>query len=233
MTNNSMNGNRQSDGPATTGGAEPRLVLAPHLWPETPAGGGGEGGPVFYLSWPGWEMYLRRRLGLTPDPAAARPLLLPDLADPERDFAAIDQLVKAAGQLGAGLLSLDRGTPESLPALTEAIAGYGRSAGPEAAGPLLDDRSYLALWAANEYQAGQSRDLLAEAAARQEAMWADLKGLTDDDDDPLPTAAIDCFPEIPDARSAYAWRCWRRLAAPLLRPSDRIVPTAAEEDRAD
>lgn len=216
MTDNSVNGNLKS-----------RCLLAPHPWPEYPPGGErGAAGHVFYLSWPGWELYLRRRLALSPISGGPAPLLLPDLLSPERDFAAIDQLVKTAAELGAGLLHLSRDLPDSLPALSGAIANYSAARPAPPTGPILDDRSYLALWAVNEYQARQSRSLLAEAAAREEAMWAALKGEeapaegSGRDDDPPPPA------EEADPRTAYAWRCWRRLAAPLLSPADIILPTA-------
>lgn len=215
MTDNSMNGNLKS-----------RCLLAPHPWPEYPPdyASAENPGPVFYLSWPGWELYLRRRLSLTPHEDGPAPLLLPDLVDPEQDFAAVDQLVRSAGELGAGLLNLSRDLPESLPALTGAIANYSPVEKTTKPGPLLDDRAYLALWAVSEYQARSSQSLLAEAAARERAMWAALKG-----EEEIAFASIAEFPppeEEAYPRTAYAWRCWRRLAEPLLRPSDVILPTA-------
>lgn len=217
MTDNSMNGNLKS-----------RCLLAPHLWPEYPPDYRGtekNPEPVFYLSWPGWELYLRRRLSLTMPEAGPTPLLLPDLTNPEQDFAAIDQLVRSAGELGAGLLNLSRDLPESLPALTGAITHYSQTENTAKTGPLLDDRSYLALWTVNEYQARRSQALLAEAAARERAMWAALKG--EEENFSAPIAESDPLPEEEaDPRTAYAWRCWRRLAEPLLMPSDIILPTA-------
>ncbi len=208
-----------------------RRLLAPHLWPFRPETGAAEedGGPWFYLSWPGWELYLARRWGWKPaGPEAPRPLLLPDLTDPERDFAAIDQLIRKAAEMGAGFLALIGRPPESLAEVRGALRHYS----PEektAPAPALDDRSYLALWAATEYQARQSRDLLAETARRQKAMWAALKG---EEAEPAP-GALQAPPDgtgEPDRRAAYAWRCWRRLAAPLLRPSDILIPTAPGPD---
>lgn len=217
MTDNSMNGNLKS-----------RCLLAPHPWPEFPPkykGTEDDSRSVFYLSWPGWELYLRRRLLLTPLEDGPAPLLLPDLVNPEHDFAAIDQLVRSAGELGAGLLNLSRDLPESLPALTGAIANYSPAEKMAKTGPLLDDRSYLALWAVNEYQARRSQTLLAEAADRERAMWAALKGEEETASDSI--AESDPPPEEEaDPRTAYAWHCWRRLAGPLLRPSDIILPTA-------
>jgi len=214
MADNSMNGNHKS-----------RCLLAPHPWPLYPLDYRAEtvgSAPILYLSWPGWELYLRR-LGLSPAPDGPAPLLLPDLLSPEQDCAAIDQLVKTAGELGAAVLNLSRKVPDSLPALTGAIANYPAAKKTLLAGPLLDDRSYLALWAVNEYQARQTRSLLDEAAVRQEAMWAALKGETEaaggGNDFPPPAAEA-------DPRTAYAWRCWRRLAEPLLTPADIILPTA-------
>ncbi len=214
MADHAPNGNRKS-----------RRLLAPHPWPIRPDSGAE--GPLFYLSWPGWELYLTRRLSVTRDPDGPEPLLLPGRLDPEADFAALDQLARRAGELGAGFVNLDRRTPESVPALAEALTRY-RPGGPaseaaEPSGPLLDDRSYLALWAITEYQARQGEGLLAEAAARERAMWAALKG---EEPAAAPSSNSSSPAGEPDRRTAYAWRCWRRLAAPLLTPSDLIVPTA-------
>lgn len=217
MTDNSMNGNLKS-----------RCLLAPHPWPEYPADYKSpeeDSAPVFYLSWPGWELYLRRRLSLTPLAKGPAPLLLPDLISPEQDFAAIDQLVRSAGELGAGLLNLSRDLPESLPALTGAIANYSPAEKTVKTGPLLDDRSYLALWAVNECRARRSQALLAEASARERTMWAALKG----EEETASIAEVDRPLEEADPRTVYAWRCWRRLAEPLLRPSDLILPTAPSD----
>ncbi len=85
----------------------------------------------------------------------------------------------------------------------------------------LDDRSYLALWAVSEYQVRRSDRLLAEAAARERSMWAALKGEEESAAETPPGSPA------PDRRTAYAWQCWRRLAAPLLLASDVIVPNAA------
>lgn len=219
MTDNSMNGNLKS-----------RRLLAPHPWPIYPPDYKSDSGPAFYLSWLGWELYLQRRLALNPAADGPAPLLLPDMVSPEHDFAAIDQLVRTAGELGAGMLNLSRDLPDSLPALTGAIVNYPavKKASEEAGGPLLDDRSYLALWAVNEHQARQSQALLDEAAARERAMWAALKGEAVPappikEEDPPPA-------EEADPRTVYAWRCWHRLAAPLLQPSDLILPTAPAAD---
>ncbi len=216
--------------PTANGNRKPRRLLAPHPWPLWDGPGGDDGGgPVFYLSWPGWELFLSRRLGLAPVPGGPAPLLLPDAVSPERDFAAIDQLLRQAETLGAAVLSLDRRIPESVPALAGALRDYrpdpGQPTETVAPQPILDDRSYLALWAATEYLARQSRDLLAEAAAREQAMWAALKG--EEPEPALPSPPPD---GEPDRRAAYAWRCWRRLAAPLIRPADIIVPTAPAAD---
>ncbi len=151
-----------------------RRILAPHILPNLTASPsrGGEG-PLYYLSWPGWEIFLTRRLGLAAGPEGPRPLLLPDAADPETDFQAIDQLNMRASQLGAGLFSLAAESPESLPALLGSIRSY---RGKEKPGPVLDDRAYLALWAINEHQRRQSEALLAEARIKEKEMWAALKG---------------------------------------------------------
>ena len=218
---------------AVNGKPETRRVLAPLILPlgpdESDAALDGEAGSWFYLSWAGWELYLTRRLFLPTDRGGSSPLLLPDVRNAEEDFAAIDQLVSIAGELGTGLLGLPGRTPESLPGLTSAIRGYCPSRSSDQPGPVLDDRSYLALWAVTEYQARQSDRLLAEAAARERSMWAALKGEEADiaeKPDPLP-------PSEPDRRTVYAWRGWRRLALPLLLTSDVIVPNAPTSEEGD
>ena len=212
------------------GRSGPRRILAPLPLPPaaddkifSPAPD--QAGPLFYLSWPGWEFFLARRLGLVADPAAASPLLLPGGRGPEEDFLAIDQLVRAAGELGAGFLGRPGRTPESLPGLTSAIRGY-QPGSPGRPAPVLDDRSYLALWAVTEHQARQNDRLLAEAAARERSMWAALKGEETDDEEVVPQLP----PPEPDRRAVYAWRCWRRLAGPLLLATDIIVPNAPEAE---
>lgn len=215
MTDNSLNGNLKS-----------RCLLAPHPWPEYPPDyQAADSRPVFYLSWPGWELYLRR-LALSPVSGGPAPLLLPDLVSPEHDFAVIDQLVKTAGEMGAGVLSLSRDLPDSLPALTGAIANYPTAPKTPLAGPILDDRSYLALWAVNEYQARQAQSLLDEASDKEEAMWAALKGENEAAGDANPNHDLFPMAEEADSRTVYAWRCWRRLAEPLLTSADIILPTA-------
>jgi|GEM_PF-1958128 len=218
MTDKLMNGNLKS-----------RYLLAPHPWPEKPviqeSAGVDKSAPVFYLSWPGWELYLSRRLAWAPASDGPQPLLLPDLVSPEHDFAVIDQLVKAAGESGAGLITLNRDRPNGWVSLAEAIAHYVPAADTPRAGPILDDRSYLALWAVSEFQASRSNALLAEAAIGERAMWAALKGEESVPEPVLPDN--NQFPAAePDPRAVYAWRCWRRLAAPLIKPGDVILPTA-------
>jgi len=199
-----------------------RLLLAPRLGPWPPPGPEAPPpGPRFYLSWPGWEDYLAKRLGLAPDPRGPAPLMLP--TDPEDlALAALDQLADRAGRQGAGLWPLLVPPPEGPSALAEAIR---RPAAPAAPRPLLSDRAYLALWTLAERQAEAGAELLAEAARKERAMWAALKG---EEDAPPPLAASTPTGE-PDRRAAYAWQCWRRLAAPLLRPGDLILPTAPED----
>ena len=189
-----------------------------------------ESDSLFYLSWRGWELYLARRLGWPAARTSASALLLPDVREPEEDFAALDQLVHTTRELGAGLLGLPGGTPESLPGLTAAIRGYSQMGISDKPGPVLDDRSYLALWAVTEYQARQGELLLAETMAKEQAMWAALKGEADEAAEP----GFACIPSSePDSRTFYAWQCWRRLAAPLLLESDIIVANAARPPEAE
>ncbi len=207
------------------GNPKSRHLLAPHLWPYVDADQG-DPAQAFYLSWPGWELYLTRRLNLQPWPEAARPLLLPDIESPEADFRALDQLAQRASELGAGFLGLSLKPAESVISLAARIEGYGspdRGPGPAEGAPILDDRSYLALWTITEYQTRQSRDLLARAAAREQAMWAALKG---EEADQSPTEERPA--QEPDRRAAYAWRCWQRLAAPVITGADVIIPAWPE-----
>jgi hypothetical protein len=88
----------------------------------------------------------------------------------------------------------------------------------------LSDQAYLALWTLAEHQAAAGAELLAQAARQEQAMWAALKGEEASPPPPAPPLA-----DEPDRRAAYAWRCWRRLAAPLLEPGDFIIPTTPED----
>ncbi|MDR2724933.1 MAG: hypothetical protein LBC90_02470 [Candidatus Adiutrix sp.] len=199
-----------------------RHLLAPRLGPWPPPGGETPStGPRFYLSWPGWEDYLAKRLGLKPDPAGPAPLILP--ADPEDlTLAALDQLADRAGRQGADLWPLLIPPTESPSSLASAIR---RPTAPAAPRPLLSDRAYLALWTLTEFQAAAGAELLAEAARKERAMWAALKG---EEAAPPTSAPPPSAEEEPDRRAAYAWCCWRRLAATILRPGDLIIPTVPE-----
>lgn len=220
MAEHSTNGKPPGAGPG------PRRILAPHLWPHpplTPSGGGGA--PLAYVSWAGWELYLTRKLGLGPElKSGFYPLFLPDLVDPERDCLAIDQLAQTVGELGAGVLALIRRVPESVPGLAAAIGRYREATGEAGPGPILDDRSYLALWSINEFRAWQSYRLLAETKAREKAMWAALKG----EEEALPPLRDMIEPPAPepDSRTDYAWTSWLRLTADLIGPDDVIIPGA-------
>jgi len=198
-----------------------RLLLAPRLGPWPPQGGETPPpGPRFYLSWPGWEDFLAKRLNLRPEPTGAAPLMLP--ADSEElTLAALDQLADRAGRQGANLWPLLVPPAESPSSLASAIR---RPAAPTAPRPLLSDRAYLALWTLTEFQAAAGAELLDEAARKERAMWAALKG-EEAAQPPTPAPALE---GEPDRRAAYAWLCWRRLAAPLLKPGDLILPTAPE-----
>ena len=82
----------------------------------------------------------------------------------------------------------------------------------------------MALWTLTEFQAAAGAELLAEAARKEQAMWAALKG-----EEATPMSPSASRPEEPDRRTAYAWRCWRRLAEPILQPDDLILPTVPED----
>jgi hypothetical protein len=138
------------------------------------------------------------------------------------NLAALDQLADRAARQGAGLWPL-LAPPEPGPsALASAIRRP--PAAPAAPRPLLSDQAYLALWTLAEHQAAAGAELLAEAVRKEQAMWAALKGEEASPPPPAPTPAPAGEPD--DRRAAYAWQCWRRLAAPLLRPGDLIIPTA-------
>jgi hypothetical protein len=196
-----------------------RILLAPRLGPWPPQSPVEAPGPRFYLSWPGWEDCLAKRLGLKPDPAGPAPLMLP--ADPEDlTLAALDQLADRAGRQGANLWPLLLPPAEGPSALAAAIRC---PTAPPAPRPLLSDRAYLAFWTLTEYQAATGAEQLAAAARKEQAMWAALKG-----EEAAPPSLPASRPEEPDRRAAYAWRCWHRLAAPLIRPDDFIIPTVPE-----
>lgn len=203
----------------------PRRILAPHPWPfrpETIKADSEE--PLFYLSWPGWELFLSRRLNIKTQSGDASPLLLSDEIDPETDFKAIDQLVSMASEMGAGLLNLASGSPESLPSLLSSIRNY-HGASDYISGPALDDRSYLALWAYTEYQSRESERMLAQALNSEKKMWAALRG-DDKEAEAPPFIEDETIANEPDRRTAYAWKVWKRLSEGLMNPSDVIVPTS-------
>lgn len=191
---------------------EKRRVLAPHI---VPAAGPTEG-PLYYLSWPGWELYLRRRLGINPAPNGPRPILLPSQEDAETDFKAIDQLNTTAAQMGANFFSLAAESPESLPAILGGIRAY---QAPKSPAPILDDRAYLALWAISERQAQQSEKLLAQARTEEQKMWAALKG----EDFSEPRQDAPAAPADIDSRTLYALRAWERLAGEVLTADDTVI----------
>ena len=198
---------------------ENRLLLAPRLGPWPGPEAAHPSGPRFYLSWPGWEDYLKKRLGLAPDPDGPAPLMLP--ADPEDlTLAALDQLADRAASQGAGLWPLLTPPADGSRALASAIR---RPTAPAPPRPLLSDRVYLALWTLTERQTAAGEELLAEAGRKEQAMWAALKG--EEAPSPLPTGEP---AKEPDRRTAYAWLAWRRLASPLLKPGDLIIPTAPD-----
>ncbi len=196
-----------------------RRVLAPHILPVPPSSGEG---PFHYLSWPGWEIFLRRRLGFAPGANSPEPILLPDQKDAESDFRAIDQLAGMAASLGAGFISLTPDSPESLPALLSGIRSG--QASPKSGAPILDDRAYLALWAITEHETRQSEAILRGAQASENRMWAALKG---EEPSSSPERPGQPAPE-PDRRALYAWRAWRRLAEGILTADDVITPTAGD-----
>ena len=178
---------------------------------------------------------MSRRLGIKAAPSSPRPLLMKDVLDPERDFLLIDQLAGQASQLGAGVLNLGAGRPEGLRTLIDGISAYdsGRSRDCAEGRPLLDDRSYLALWAISEFRALESDQALAEAAYRQKDMWALLKGENQVEGDCADKASTDVAnwpPSEADHRALYAWKCWQRLAVGLIDDLDRIILTISLPD---
>jgi len=190
-----------------------RILLAPRLGPWPPSDSGADSPPRFYLSWPGWEDYLAKRLNLAPAPDGPAPLMLP--AGPENlGLAALDQLADRAGRQGAGLWPLLQPPEPGPSALASAIRRPAATAAPR---PLLSDQAYLALWTLAGYEAAAGEELLAEAARKEQAMWAALKGEEASPPPPAPPPA-----QEPDRRTAYAWQCWHRLAAPLIRPDDLV-----------
>lgn len=230
MTDNYDNGNLKI-----------RRILAPHPWPFLPSDLSMEGeGPFFYLSWPGWELYLRRRLNLNFEDGSAKSLLLPDVADPERDFLYLDQLAQRSAQLGAGAVDLNFTQAEGLSSLLSDIRSYTSPQEQPAGQPLLDDRSYLALWAVSEFRALESDLALAQAQARQSDLLASIQGENLGEYDELaenrqPEQSVSgsilndrltIFPlREADSRAVYAWKCWRRLTWGLISDSDQIIPT--------
>lgn len=208
----------------------PRHILAPRIWPGSEEDSLAGSAPLYYLSWPGWELYLTRRLGVA-NPSV-QPLLLGHSDDAERDFKVIDQLVNQARELGTGLISLLEQEPESLAALAETLRSYpeNKLVNP---GPRLDDRSFLALWNVAEFQAWEAEGLLTESLIAEQAMWIDLKG------ELAETEAEDIFtlnlpprttPDPSRRGTRLAWQCWRRLAGPLLIADDVLVSTVADEN---
>lgn len=230
-----------------------QIFQAPHLWPrperflvrsqkeeeDLPEDSSGE--LLHYLSWPGWELYLSRRLGLLPTPGY-RPLLLDNQLDPERDFGVIDMLVKQVGELGTGFLSLIELETETVADISLAVRQYpqsGNSAGsvssPTRPRPRLDDRAFLALWNVSEFHRYEAHGVLALSKALEQEMWLNLKGeeAYEGGDLVLPPIAPLPLPEPPDdspLRLGQAWSSWRRLAAPFLAdPSQFLLqPTASE-----
>lgn len=197
---------------------EKRRVLAPHIFPVF-SGAQQTNGPLYYLSWPGWEFYLRRNLGFCPAPNGPQPILLPNVRDAETDYKAIAQLNTMAAQLGANFFSLASDSPETLPHILGNIRAYQAPA--KAPAPILDDRAYLALWAIGEYQRRETEALLAQARLQEQKMWAALKGedfSPKSDPNSAPPAA-----EEPDQRTLYAFRVWQRLAEDILTADDTVI----------
>lgn len=177
---------------------------------------------------------MSRRLGLRASEQSPRPILLPDVLDSERDFLAIEQLVERASNLGAGLLNLQSSELEGPSALAGKIRNYDRNREGAASGPLLDDRSYLALWSVGEFRELEIERALSEAAVREKSMWAALKGEADEDPDDGRAETGPVFRDRPpDSRGLYAWKCWQRLAAGIIQPGDRIVPASPPPDDSD
>ncbi len=224
-----------------------RRILAPHLWPWGPAAQTGSG-DFFYISWPGWELYLSRRLGLETHPPTAKAICLPDFTDAQKDFLIIDQLAQdptaASGSLLGGEANFR--PQESTAALAQAIANY-EPQEQSSSRPLLADHLYLALWTIAEFRQVEVREALVLASAQEKLMLEEVRGEDfdfidevldkilekgDEDQDseaPPDFWAADQIISTPGRRSKYAWQCWRRLVGPYLLPADVIIPTVAEE----
>ncbi|MGL4207891.1 MAG: hypothetical protein ACRCTY_00740, partial [Candidatus Adiutrix sp.] len=119
-----------------------------------------------------------------------QPLLLPDAVSCEHDFKVIDELVKKTSHLGCGFLGLLEKPVDSVESLGRAISHYREINHKDPRGkPILDDRSYLALWTFTEHQNEQSQKQWLNTLAYERQMWADLKGHDNDDLTPLGDAS--------------------------------------------
>ena len=211
----------------------PRHLLAPRIWPGGEEDNLAGGAPLYYLSWPGWELYLKRRLGMSG--SGAQPILLNGLNDAEQDFKIIDQLVAQAKDLGTGLVPLLAKEPESYTALAGSLRNYPVNK-PEMPRPHLDDHSFLALWSVAEFQAWEAEGLLDKSFAAEQTMWEDLKGELSELEDEAQSEEIFTL-NLPPRTTAdpsrrgtrLAWKCWRRLAAPILNADDVLITTVSDE----
>jgi hypothetical protein len=96
---------------------------------------------------------------------------------------------------------------------------------PQKNSPILDDRSYLALWSLAEHQNSQNEAILAQARLQEQKMWAALRG-----EDFCPPSPGENMPAPePNARTLYAQKAWKRLAAEILGPDDIIYTLPSGE----
>jgi hypothetical protein len=74
--------------------------------------------------------------------------------------------------------------------------------------------------------AREAAELMAEASAKRRELFERLR---DDGTESVPVEGQSDFGEIPSPSAARSLRrAWVRLAAPLLRPEDRLLPTRPE-----
>ena len=191
-----------------------RQIIAPDLFPKNSTHLPSQG-KIYYLSWPGWELFLaRQELAPAKD---VQPLLLATGKAAEEDLAEIMDLMRQLELKGVNAwtswLNADQ---EELHTITQNIKT------PATALPqkgLLDDRLFLALFSIMRLQKQKAEALLAEAETKTKKMWASLKGQEINEEVP-PTAQASTVSSILFDKVMASWQ---RLAAPLILPGDQII----------